>query len=283
MCAVHLPEKRIDRLLGWLFFVELLIALWGFTVLYDSLFGNIILFGVFRLYFPLIIISIIFLIGGEFYLYIYYKKRKIYKKLKKRLEGYNELLSESSELKCLKCNAKSNLETSKFSWKALGDMLYLGKLHFNKDKTIDIPLCQKCSLSFEYWNKILSRKKSYQIIAGILFLSTIFFVFSTVSTLFIITLVIGILLLRASFKMLDKIKTNPNSYIKNDLISGITVKPEKAPSWVPYDDWIKSTASGKDLNVEKVKVEGKFICEICNAELEEGVKFCTQCGWSLKD
>ena len=103
-----------------------------------------------------------------------------------------------------------------------------------------IPLCQKCSPSFENWSNKVSRRKTFQIIAVVLFLSSLIFFFSNdYFVVFIGIVIIASVLIKTGNKYIKFPEFNTDQYVQNDLYSGIIFRPENSSNWISHKEWLE--------------------------------------------
>ncbi|MBA7544740.1 hypothetical protein ES705_37101 [subsurface metagenome] len=239
-----MSKDQKNIILGWLFSIELIVLFILFFMLFYILLGDRFRYVYAGFYFglslPVICISII--IGGQTYLYKIFKKKKILKPFLSSIPEYNKTISaQPDKLKCIKCGTKENLKKKKYTWRLKGQhKVILGKMKENDKNASIIPLCQKCSPSFENWSNKVSRRKTFQIIAVVLFLSSLIFFFSNdYFVVFIGIVIIASVLIKTGNKYIKFPEFNTDQYVQNDLYSGIIFRPENSSNWISHKEWLE--------------------------------------------
>jgi len=273
--------SRNSSFIGWLLCVEFFGLCFIFFGLFITLSGPYFIYGYEGFYLglslPILLVTII--MGGQFYLYFMFMKKKSLKPFLSTIQEYNGLIStKADKLKCIKCGSKENLKTTKYSWRLKGqNQTILGSIKENDENASIVPLCLKCSLGFEIWANNVSRRKTFQIIAVILILSSLIFFFTiNYFYVFIALIFIAILLIKKGNKYINFPEFNTDEYIRNDLNRGIIFRPDNSSHWISHKDWLE-----KQSFIGEKDPEGIIICKNCQTPLKRGSKFCTQCGWSL--
>ena len=278
MSPVYYGQKF--SFLGWLLFVELIVLLFLFFGLFITLLGANFIYGYGGIYLglslPIIFVSII--MGGQFYLYYMFKKKKILKPFLSSIPEYNRTISaQPDKLKCIKCGAKEDLKKNKYSWRLKGENhVILGNIKENDENASIIPLCLKCSPGFEIWANKVSQRKTFQIIVVVLILSSLIFLFSiNYFLVFVCMIIIASCLIKTGNKYIKFPEFNVDQYVKNELNRGIIFRPENSPHWISHKEWLEN-----EPVITVKELEGKKVCKNCQSPLEPDSKFCTQCGWS---
>ncbi len=267
--------------LGKLLFVELMGLFILFFIMFYTLLGVNFIYGYEGFYFglslPTFFVSII--MGGQFYLYYIFKKKKALKPYISSISEYNETITaQLDKLKCIKCGSKANLKKNKYTWRLKGEKsVILGSMKENEKNASIIPLCLKCSPGFEIWSNNVSRRKTFQIIAVVLILSSIFFMFSIkYFYAFVGMVIIAGFLIKTGNKYIKFPDFNPDQYVKNELNRGIIFRPKNSSHWISHKEWLE-----KEPTITVKGFGGEILCKNCGSPLEQNSKFCTQCGWSL--
>ena len=239
-------KKLVNYTVGSFFAVQIIaLAIWGVSYLYYSMFkiiddfGDIYLFGDEFIY---VVISLVFLLAIEIYVYTKLVKKRKLRTFNEQLKYYNELISKSPKLKCFICNDSSKIEILSFSWKygLLSDHFSLKKPGFKKH-TIMIPFCQKCSQNLGDWRMTQSIGRLFPIALIASFVLILYYVLIIGSFVFIIVS----LPLSCIFKVIfldlpEKVTLDPDFYIYGHLSGEITVTQDVSTKPIPYDDWIRS-------------------------------------------
>jgi len=278
MSPVYYGQKL--SFLGWLLFVELFVLLFLFFGLFITLLGAYFIYGYGGFYLglslPIIFVSII--MGGQFYLYYIFKKKKMLKPFLSSIPEYNETISaQPDKLKCIKCGVKENLKKNKYTWRLKGvNHVILSTIKENDGNASVIPLCLKCSPDFEIWAKNVSQRKTFQIIAVVLILSSLIFLFTMYYFfVFLVMIIIASRLIKTGNKYIKFPEFNVDHYIKNELNQGIIFRPENSSRWISHKEWLE-----KEPVITVKGLEGEILCKNCQSPLEPDSKFCTQCGWT---
>jgi hypothetical protein len=167
------------------------------------------------------------------------------KKLKPFLSSipeYNKTISaQPDKLKCIKCGTKENLKKNRYTWRLKGQhKVILGKMKENDKNASIIPLCQKCSPSFENWANKVSRRKTFQIIAVVLIFSSLIFLISNYYfVVFIGIIIIASVLIIAGNNYIKFPEFNTDQYVQIDLYYGIIFRPENSSNWVSHKEWLE--------------------------------------------
>jgi len=124
--------------------IESVFALWLFSTFFSVLFKDPE-FGIFYVSYPCIILSMIFFIGGQFYLYIHLSKRKNYQALQEHLAQCNAVVSTKwDQLHCLTCGLNAPLIHTELKWNSFGSMYYVAPPRGSNKRILIIPLCSIC-------------------------------------------------------------------------------------------------------------------------------------------
>lgn len=195
-----------------------------------------------------------------------------------------EIESSIEFLKCFKCETNRNLIPYPLN------QIYKSKIKkFKKENDhLYVPVCLKCQLEFQRWNRFNKNYKRKNI-ESLIYIITVFFLMWVIIENFwinfsLLILISGILLKYnlQTQKFLRKMDYYPKKYIKYTKNNVIYLRSESSIVWVPYLEWIRDILYERyyQLNCENNsdKMNRIIYCINCGAKIKRTYAKCHKCG-----